>query len=596
MDKKRKTVISVFMSLLMVLLLIPSPVFAETDALWVNGTDMIAAVDYTVSCGAGTAVYDPETETLTLTNAVISATYDHSGISKGSAVNPLKIVLVGENKIIYDGTNDLERGIFTSGNLDISGNGKLAVTTYSSSESYWPLGIYAWDGLRITNSEITLSDLSDLDSGTGIDVNAVGSNLTLEDATISISGYDYGINVPTGDITIDSSTVTIKQGISGIIGGNEVDHFTIQDSELDIDVTLLPLLNGEKIQLNNTVAKLKSSSSNAIYADNSIKIVGSDIEATGYYPALWSAGVITVDGGKLNAVSTSSCGIFALAGIEINGEVYANGASGGAICVRYTKQTTDTDPPVKITINANYEEINGKKISVSDWYTSGETQRSWTSFIAKDSEGKLATDRSNVVNQVTIEIKGADYTAVDAALAKIPADLTKYTDASVLTLTTARDAIVRGKDITEQALVDQYAQDIEDAITSLRIKYEITAGANQNVGPGEDATFGSNAAFQDFLRVLIDGQEISRDRYTVSEGSTIVVLKESYLSTLKKGEHTLTIVSADGEAVTKFTVTGAEGPETGDSSNPALWIGLMALSIAGIAVFAVYKRKKSASK
>ena len=64
----------------------------------------------------------------------------------------------------------------------------------------------------------------------------------------------------------------------------------------------------------------------------------------------------------------------------------------------------------------------------------------------------------------------ADYSAVDAALAKIPVDLSPYTEESVKALIDARDAVVRGLKQSEQERVDAMAQAIEDAIAALVLK------------------------------------------------------------------------------------------------------------------------------
>ena len=61
----------------------------------------------------------------------------------------------------------------------------------------------------------------------------------------------------------------------------------------------------------------------------------------------------------------------------------------------------------------------------------------------------------------------ANYAAVDEALAKVPGDLTGYTDSSVAALTEAVNNVDRGKNITKQAEVDAMAQAIEDAINAL---------------------------------------------------------------------------------------------------------------------------------
>ena len=61
----------------------------------------------------------------------------------------------------------------------------------------------------------------------------------------------------------------------------------------------------------------------------------------------------------------------------------------------------------------------------------------------------------------------ADYTKVDAALAKIPADLTAYTDETVTALNNAKANVVRGKALANQSAVDAMAKAIEDAIKAL---------------------------------------------------------------------------------------------------------------------------------
>jgi len=64
----------------------------------------------------------------------------------------------------------------------------------------------------------------------------------------------------------------------------------------------------------------------------------------------------------------------------------------------------------------------------------------------------------------------ADYTAVDTALAKVPADLTVYTDESAQAVTDAVNAVVYDLTVKEQAIVDAYAQAIEEAVSNLVYK------------------------------------------------------------------------------------------------------------------------------
>ena len=86
--------------------------------------------------------------------------------------------------------------------------------------------------------------------------------------------------------------------------------------------------------------------------------------------------------------------------------------------------------------------------------------------------------------------------------------------------------------------------------------YQIIDGANGKHTIGKDGTltFRSNAPFSEFVAVLVDGVKVDRSNYDVSEGSTIVRLKQSFLDTLSKGSHTIAIQSIGGTATTNFSV------------------------------------------
>ena len=89
----------------------------------------------------------------------------------------------------------------------------------------------------------------------------------------------------------------------------------------------------------------------------------------------------------------------------------------------------------------------------------------------------------------------------------------------------------------------------------------IIEGANGKWQKGSEdgLSFTSNAAFADFQKVQVDGNDVDSSNYTVKEGSTVVTLKPSYLETLSVGKHMLAIVSDTGTAETEFTVLAAEG-------------------------------------
>lgn len=130
----------------------------------------------------------------------------------------------------------------------------------------------------------------------------------------------------------------------------------------------------------------------------------------------------------------------------------------------------------------------------------------------------------------------------------------------------------------------------------------IIEGANSIYnGEAEGLTFRSNADFDHFLSVKVDGNEVAAEHYIVQEGSTIVTLKEEYLNTLSKGKHTLAIISVTGEATTEFTIADngevptspvtPSTPDTGDHSKNLMWIMIALLSCAGLSSSILYKRK-----
>ena len=124
----------------------------------------------------------------------------------------------------------------------------------------------------------------------------------------------------------------------------------------------------------------------------------------------------------------------------------------------------------------------------------------------------------------------------------------------------------------------------------------ITDGRNAKWGKGDEngLTFKSDAAFSDFVEVLVDGKTVAAEKYEKREGSIVIQLKASYLATLAEGEHTLTIRSASGDATTKFTIEAEVVPPAPESTNAWVWIvvGVVALgACAAVVVFIIRKRK-----
>lgn len=113
-------------------------------------------------------------------------------------------------------------------------------------------------------------------------------------------------------------------------------------------------------------------------------------------------------------------------------------------------------------------------------------------------------------------------------------------------------------------------------------------------GESSTLTFRSNAAFEDFAEVLVDGAVLPSESYEKrnGEGNIIVELRESYLEQLAEGEHTLVIRSARGDATTHFTVEAAP-----DETHPVSWwvyaAALGAFAIGTCVAVISFRRKKA---
>lgn len=100
------------------------------------------------------------------------------------------------------------------------------------------------------------------------------------------------------------------------------------------------------------------------------------------------------------------------------------------------------------------------------------------------------------------------------------------------------------------------------------LKPEIIDGKGQTmvVDVAKDLSFRSSAPLEFFQKVLVDDKEVAAENYVLTEGSTIVTLKASFLNTLGVGEHKLSVVSTTGTAETNFTVAEAAKPAPGQAT------------------------------
>ena len=95
------------------------------------------------------------------------------------------------------------------------------------------------------------------------------------------------------------------------------------------------------------------------------------------------------------------------------------------------------------------------------------------------------------------------------------------------------------------------------------------------------AVFRSNAAYEDFLAIMINGEILSPEYYTLREGSIIVEIKGDYLKNLKNGDYTIDIVSKTGTASSILTV------KKNFIAKPGVWIPTVSAITLIILVLAI---------
>ncbi len=324
-------------------------------------------------------------------------------------------------------------------------------------------------------------------------------------------------------------------------------NITIDSAKVSVDA-LYSAANAKELVVKNrseVVLTAREVSFNAAYMGNGngagkIEIINSDLEATSYYPALYTEGNLTIDGGEVKCTSTADSAIWTLGDILIKGGAkvtmdgkYAVGGSGA------------------FTVEA--AEINAKNTNEND------IPAIFDECVPVIAEGyqltyAKAVDAAN--KEIDLLSSGTQY----FALYKNVHFITKAKSASAggyyagPTVT----AVLNGPDAKS-------ATDYSGGIYGL--------------------IFRSTAGFSGFRGVQVDGKTLAKSNYTVEDngGGIEVYLKAVYLQTLAAGKHTLTILSAAGDVTTEFTVNGGNNsPKTFDAGVGVYAVSAL-LSLTGMA-------------
>ena len=365
----------------------------------VNGDD-----DHTLEVGNGTAVYDPNTQTLTLNNAQItlpSAANIYAGIYISGFNSDVTLKLVGENTIHLTDTAYDNLGIwnYSKHGLNIEGTGSLDVKLFGGT-----YGIMNRDGdVHIEDAALNF-ELLDGSVTNGFLIDSSYS-VSLSNATLTADGFMMGI-FGEESVTIKKSDVTLNMLESGVYSDGDI---TIEDSKLTFAGELEGLCAWGKTVVVDSELDLNSEWSNAIYSYGPLEISGGDVTLIAQdNTAVYVNGGITIDGDAVAEIDGQyGYGIYTDEIVNFkSGTVSVKGSIRAVCATRVSENDLNTKPdasPIALVIGEGYAEENGYGISTSDW----EVRTVWDSDLSDEvdkwqSLSYFADKDGNKVKEISI--------------------------------------------------------------------------------------------------------------------------------------------------------------------------------------------------
>ena len=301
----KKKLFAILLSIVMVVGLLPVTALAADPTvygIWVDGVQVTS--ENKDNLCSGTVSYEPTTHTLSLNNATLdNDTMSDYGINT-IIPSTLKIRLTGTNSITRtDPYGGMGIAPNSSNSVEITGDGTLVINVIG--ENY--------DGIS-TAADVKISDKARVIINSKGGLGIAGRMVEIDGATLNSTGLYAGI---------DAHRLKIVNGA---------------------DVTLKATQDGR-----NGAYIWKDQEGNG----GDIEIAQSTVKATSYYPGLFAAGNLTVDGGKVSCTSTADAALWTKGNILIKG---------GA------KVTTDGKYPMggKGSFTVEEAEIDAKNTNVNN--------------------------------------------------------------------------------------------------------------------------------------------------------------------------------------------------------------------------------------
>lgn len=507
----------IFLSMLLMIVAIcfcPTKVFATSTIERTTTLDVSKFIQDEENKEEGWS-WNSTTNTLTLTNVNFN-TGDNKSIVLPSD-RDIHIVSNGNNKLISSktviyGKKDGPGFIIFGGNGLLELNSKKELPTIDANDLLFESGtVNAIGGSIITMQTIKVD----------------GGYVKVDTSQVSDDGWTDGLYA-CGSIEISSGTVDIISNRVGIFATgtghpNPTTGIKITGGNIDVSAKLYGMCSG-----NNTYKK-------DVY-----------IETTGTIDFKDSSIGIALANGNLTIKKGNII-------LKEGNQLYVNSKSNtqGTVTIEKADYTKVNEAKSKVPADLSVYTDESVK-ALQDTLAAVVEDKDVTEQIAVNG---YATSIENAI--VGLKYKPADYTKVNEAKAKVPSDLSIYADETVKTLKDALALVEEGKNITEQATVDGYADAINKAIEGL-VKKPII----YKVIEGEGGTFVKKSGKDISIRidheytenVKVDDQEVDKVHYKVIKGSTIITFGDMYLNILAVGTHHVKVTFEDGIATTTLLI------------------------------------------
>ena len=600
----KKKLFAILLSIVMVAGLLPTVAFAAKNYdLYVNG-EQFTSEKLSIACGEGTASYDPNTKTLTLNNAAIT----NGGKSDESPKYGIRVVGDTDLTIKLTGTNSITLdnggGIFADGssdNYNIIGDGKLTINV-------------KWDALYTLNGNISISE------GAQLDITSANG--------CGITSYNKGI------LSIDGAKVAVSS------------YYTAASAkELEIK--------------NNSEVVLIASADqfNAVYMGDEngagkIEIINSKVEATSYYPALFTEGNLTVNGGEVKCTSTADGAIWTKGNILIKGGAKVTTDSkypmGGNGSFTVEEAEIDAKNTNENNIPAIFDECvpviaDGYHLNYAKAVDSEETEidllSSGTQYFALYKNVHFITKAVYPVSfvvtpygltNVVVKVNGQEVTgSVSLEAGTYPVEVTADNcKAYTGNITITADAATHTQTIAMTYLPADYTQ-VDEAIAKANAlnkdNYKDFSGVEAAVNAVvrdkniteqsevdamakaiEDAIAAMQYKDADYTKVdaaIAKANALNKNDYKDFSGVETAVnavvrgkniTEQSEVDKMAKAIEDAIAALEKKPASTK-PGTSDKSPQTGDTSNLTLWIALLLASAGAVTATTLYGRKKKHS-